>query len=76
MKVAWDWKQQLLQVGSFFLLGAWYAGLGVVLGRWGGGGPWFCGMAGCPWWGFWLLVLSLFFMWQCGVPKGFRLPSK
>jgi hypothetical protein len=30
--------------------------MGVVLGRWGGGGPWFGGLGGCPC-GWWCLCL-------------------
>ena len=34
-------------------------GLGVVLGRWGGGGPWFGGLVGCPWWSLVRVVVSV-----------------
>jgi hypothetical protein len=81
MKIVWNWKQQHMQVGSLFLLVTWYASLGVVLGRWGGGGPWFGGMAGCPWWGFWYLVFGSWFfrysyvaVWRAqGVPPPFKM---
>ena len=47
-------------------------GLRVVLGRWGGGGPWFGGSGGVTLVGSVLLP----FTWQCFAPEGTRLPSK
>ena len=50
----------------------WVGGLGVVLGRWGGGGPWLGGVGGLS------LVGSgswFFFTWRCPAPEGSRLPS-
>jgi hypothetical protein len=35
-------------------------GLGVVLGWWGGGGPWFGGLVGCPWFGGPFLYVVVF----------------
>ena len=40
-------------IGKVKEVGRWYfpfGGMGVVLDRWGGGGPWFGGSRGCPWW--------------------------
>ena len=40
-------------------VGRWLlGGLGVVLGWWSGGGPWFGGSGGCPLWG-WFSFSSL-----------------
>ena len=36
--------------GSFLLVGVVFDGLGVVLGWWGGGGPWLGGFGGGRWW--------------------------
>jgi hypothetical protein len=43
-------------------------GLGVVLGRWGGGGPWLGGLGGCPWWSSLRVVVSVAAVFLC--PRG------
>lgn len=42
------------------------------MGRWGRGGPWLSGMAGCSCWDLvtWLYVLT----WQCDTRVGGALP--
>ena len=45
-------------------------GLGVILGWWGGGGPWFDGFGGLSLVGFDLVL----FTWWCFAPEGPRLP--
>jgi hypothetical protein len=66
--VVW-FRPYVLVVCYLWLLG----GLGDVLGRQDGGGPWLGGVGGCFWWGSPYLY---FFMWQCGTSKGFCLLSK
>ena len=52
-------------------IGVGRSGMGIVLGWWGGGGPWLVGHVGCSWWfsGSW-------FTWRCFALEGFRFPSK
>ena len=50
-------------------------GLGVVLSKWGGGGPWLGGLVGCLWWDSCHLALCYFYVavWRI---RGVPLPYK
>ena len=49
--------------GGSLALRLFLGGLGVVLGWWGGSGPWLYGLVGCPYYS-WLFVTLYMALWR------------